>query len=184
MRIIAGTWRGTALAALGKGDAGAQLRPTSDRVRESLFSMLTHHGVIEGARVLDLFAGTGALAFEALSRGAEYAVLVENGRVAQGLISENVVKLRAKDETRVMRLDATKLPMWAEAPFDLVFLDPPYGRDMGQKALSAARAGGWLSKGAMIVWEEAAPMQPPEGFNLEDHRKYGDTHVTLLEFTG
>jgi|TARA_B110000908_G_scaffold149043_1_gene182017 16S rRNA (guanine966-N2)-methyltransferase len=184
MRVIAGTWRGTALAALGKGDSGAQLRPTSDRVRESLFSMLTHHGVIEGARVLDLFAGTGALAFEALSRGADCAVLVENGRVAQGLISENQTKLRAKDQTRVFRQDATKLPAWGEKPFDLVFLDPPYGRDMGQKALKVAAAGGWLARGTMIVWEEAAPMQPPEGFALEDHRKYGDTHVTLLEFTG
>lgn len=183
MRVIAGKWRGIALAALGKGDAGAQLRPTSDRVRESLFSMLTHHGVIEDARVLDLFAGTGALAFEALSRGAEYAVLVENGRVAQGLIAENLTKLRATEQTRVFRQDATKLSPWTEAPFDLVFLDPPYGRDMGQKALNAARVGGWLTIGAMIVWEESTPMQPPEGFTLVDHRKYGDTHVTLLEFT-
>ena len=184
MRIISGKWRGTALAALGKGDAGAQLRPTSDRVRESLFSMLTHHGVIEDALVLDLFAGTGALAFEAVSRGAERAVLVENGRIAQKLIAENVVKLRAKDQTRVVRNDATKLAAWTDTPFDLVFLDPPYGRDMGQKALSAAQAGGWLAKGAMIVWEEAAQMLPPEGFVFEDHRKYGDTHVTLLEFAG
>lgn len=184
MRVIAGKWRSTALAALGKGDAGAQLRPTSDRVRESLFSMLTHHGVIEDARVLDLFAGTGALAFEALSRGSEYAVLVENGRVGQKLIAENITKLRAKDEVRVFKHDATKLPAWTETPFDLVFLDPPYGRDMGQKALKAAAAGGWIAQGAMIVWEEAAPMQPLEGFELEDHRKYGDTHVTLLEYTG
>lgn len=184
MRIIAGTWRGIALAELGQGDAGAQLRPTSDRVRESLFSMLTHHGVIEGARVLDLFAGTGALAFEALSRGAESALLIENGRVAQKIISENLTKLRAKDKTRVWRQDATKLTAWTETPFDLVFLDPPYGRDMGQKALSGAHAGGWLAEGAMIVWEEAAPMQPPEGFALEDHRRYGETHVTLLEYTG
>jgi 16S rRNA (guanine966-N2)-methyltransferase len=184
VRIISGKWRGTALAALGKGDVGAQLRPTSDRVRESLFSMLTHHGVIEDALVLDLFAGTGALAFEAVSRGAERAVLVENGRIAQKLIAENVVKLRAKEQVRVVRHDATKLAVWTAPPLDLVFLDPPYGRDMGQKALIAAQAGGWLAKGAMIVWEEAAQMQPPEGFAFEDHRKYGDTHVTLLEFTG
>lgn len=184
MRIIAGTWRGTALAALGKGDAGAQLRPTSDRVRESLFSMLTHLGVIDDARVLDLFAGTGALAFEALSRGASDAVLVENGRVAQKLIAENLAKLRAKDLVHVQRQDATKLSAWAGTPFDLVFLDPPYGRDMGQKALMAAQKGGWLAQGATIVWEEAAPMQPPLGFILDDHRKYGDTHVTVLEYTG
>jgi 16S rRNA (guanine966-N2)-methyltransferase len=184
VRVIAGKWRGTALAALGKGDAGVQLRPTSDRVRESLFSMLTHQGVLESARVLDLFAGTGALAFEALSRGGEHAVLVENGRVAQKLISENMSKLRAKDEIRVIKQDATKLSTWGEAPFDLVFLDPPYGRDMGQKTLRAAHKGGWIAQGALIVWEEAAPMLAPEGFTLEDLRKYGDTHVTLLEYTG
>ena len=184
MRIIAGKWRSTALAAVGKGDAGAQLRPTSDRVRESLFSMLNHHGVIDGARVLDLFAGTGALAFEALSRGSDYALLVENGRVGQKLIAENIAKLRATDETRVFKQDATKLPAWSETPFDLVFLDPPYGRDMGQKALKSAAAGRWLAQGAMIVWEEAAPMMSPIGFEMEDQRKYGDTHVTLLEYTG
>jgi 16S rRNA (guanine966-N2)-methyltransferase len=170
--------------AVGKGDARAQLRPTSDRVRESLFSMLNHHGVLGGARVLDLFSGTGALAFEALSRGSDYALLVENGRVGQKLIAENISKLRATEETRVFKQDATKLPAWSETPFDLVFLDPPYGRDMGQKALRSAAAGGWLAKGAMIVWEEAAPMIAPIGFEQEDQRKYGDTHVTLLEYTG
>lgn len=184
MRIIAGKWRGTALAALGKGDAGAQLRPTSDRVRESLFSMLTHYGVIEGARVLDLFAGTGALSLEALSRGAQQAVMVENGRVAQKLIAQNLDKLRIQDQVQVLRRDATKVSEWADVPFDLVFLDPPYGRQMGQKALAVAQTGGWLAKGAMIVWEEAAPMQAPPGFILDDHRKYGDTYVTLLEFDG
>ena len=109
MRIIAGKYRGRPLAALGKGDAGAHLRPTSDRVRESLFSMLTHHDVIEGARVLDLFAGTGALGFEALSRGAVSVCFVENGRTGQQLIGENVRKLEAEAETRLLRNDATRL---------------------------------------------------------------------------
>lgn len=184
MRIIAGRFRGTALANVGKGDAGAHLRPTSDRVRESLLSMLTHHDVITGARVLDLFAGTGALGLEALSRGAREVCFVENGRVGQRLISENIAKLRVEDEVTLMRNDATRLGPWPNAPFDLVFLDPPYGKGMGQKALAAARAGGWLAPGAMIVWEESAPMQPPEGFSRIDTRKYGDTHVTLLEVTG
>lgn len=180
MRIIAGKYRGTALANVGKGDTAAHLRPTSDRVRESLFSMLTHHDVIHGARVLDLFAGTGALGLEALSRGAAEVCFVENGRVGQKLLRENIEKLRAEAETVLMRNDATRLGSWPNAPFDLVFLDPPYGKGMGQTALAAARTGGWLAPDAMIIWEENAPMNAPEGFERLDKRKYGDTHVTLL----
>ncbi|MCX7566610.1 16S rRNA (guanine(966)-N(2))-methyltransferase RsmD [Sulfitobacter sp. F26169L] len=180
MRIIAGKNRGTVLADVGTGDAAAHLRPTSDRVRESLFSMLTHLNVVNGARVLDLFAGTGALGLEALSRGAREAVFVENGRVAQKLIAQNIKKLRADDTTTLMRNDATDLGAWIAAPFDLVFLDPPYGKGMGQQALAAAQAGGWLARGAVIVWEEQAPMEAPSGFTRTDRRKYGDTHVTLL----
>ncbi len=181
MRIIAGTWRGTALAAVGKGDAGAHLRPTSDRVRESLFSALNSRNVIGGAHVLDLFAGTGALGLEAVSRGAASAVFVENGRVGQRLIKENIEKLRAQDQTKLMRNDATKLGAWPSDPFDLVFLDPPYGKSMGQTALTAAKAGGWLAPDATIVWEEALAMQAPPGFELLDQRRYGDTHVTILQ---
>ena len=138
MRIIAGRWRGTRLAAVGKGDAGAHLRPTPDRARESLFSMLTHRDVIDGARVLDLFAGTGALALEALSRGAAEAVLVEKGRVGQRLIAENIDKL-GTDTATLLRSDATRLGPCPGAPFDLVFLDPPYGQGLGGRALHAAR---------------------------------------------
>ncbi|QFT57962.1 Ribosomal RNA small subunit methyltransferase D [Sulfitobacter sp. THAF37] len=184
MRIIAGRFRGTALAALGKGDAAAHLRPTSDRVRESLFSMLTHRDVIEGARVLDLFAGTGALGLEALSRGAREVCLIENGRAGQRLITENIRKLRVETEAMLMRNDATRLGAWPNAPFDLVFLDPPYGQNLGQSALKAAGTQGWLRPDATVVWEESAPMQPPEGFALLDNRRFGDTHVTLLLFTG
>nr|WP_238936711.1 16S rRNA (guanine(966)-N(2))-methyltransferase RsmD [Sulfitobacter mediterraneus] len=168
------------MANVGKGDAAAHLRPTSDRVRESLFSMLTHHDVIHGARVLDLFAGTGALGLEALSRGAAEVCFVENGRAGQKLLRENIEKLRAEGETTLMRNDATRLGPWPNARFDLVFLDPPYGKGMGQTALAAARTGGWLAPDAMIVWEENAPMNAPEGFERIDKRKYGDTHVTLL----
>lgn len=180
MRIIAGQFRGTALASVGKGDKGAHLRPTSDRVRESLFSMLTHHDVISGARVLDLFAGTGALGLEALSRGAAHVSFVEDGRVAQGLIRQNIAKLRVDRQTDLIRRDATRLPSHEVRPYDLVFLDPPYGKDLGSKALSAAEAGGWLSQEAFIVWEEAQPMPAPGGFAPVDHRRYGDTHITLL----
>lgn len=180
MRIIAGRHRGTVLADVGAGDADAHLRPTSDRVRESLFSMLTHLNVINGARVLDLFAGTGALGLEALSRGARDVVFVENGRVGQRLISQNIEKLRVEGTTKLMRNDATKLGAWPAAPFDLVFLDPPYGKAMGQRALTVALAAGWLAQDAVVVWEEAAPMEAPVGFTRTDRRKYGDTHVTLL----
>jgi 16S rRNA (guanine966-N2)-methyltransferase len=181
VRIIAGKRRGTVLADVGAGDLDAHLRPTSDRVRESLFSMLTHHNVVNGAKVLDLFAGTGALGLEALSRGAGEVVFVENGRVAQKLIGENVKKMRVEHQTVLMRDDATKLGACSAVPFGLVFLDPPYGKRMGQQALASAQAGGWLAKDAMIVWEENAPMFAPQGFTRIDTRKYGDTHVTLLK---
>ncbi|WP_299860548.1 16S rRNA (guanine(966)-N(2))-methyltransferase RsmD [uncultured Roseobacter sp.] len=183
MRIIAGQFRGTALASVGKGDKGAHLRPTSDRVRESLFSMLTHHDVIAGARVLDLFAGTGALGLEALSRGAAHVSFVDDGRVAQVLIRQNIAKLRAEGQTDLIPRDATRLPVHDAAPYDLIFLDPPYGKDLGGKALVAADAGGWLSQDAFIVWEEAQPMPAPDGFAPIDHRRYGDTHITLLSKT-
>ncbi len=184
MRIIAGKYRGSVLTDVGKGDVGAHLRPTSDRVRESLFSMLAHHDVIVGARVLDLFAGTGALGLEALSRGAREVCFVENGRVAQKLVTENIAKLRIEADTTLMRNDATQLGAWTAAPFDLIFLDPPYGKGMGQQTLTVARKGGWLTPDAMIVWEENAPMNAPTGFQRIDKRKYGDTHVTLLRNTG
>jgi len=181
VRIIAGKSRGTQLADVGAGDVQAHLRPTSDRVRESLFSMLTHHNVIQGARVLDLFAGTGALGLEALSRGAGTVVFVENGRVAQKLIGENTKKLRAESDTKLLREDATALSDWKGAPFDLVFLDPPYGKRLGQMALAKARLGGWLTPGAMVVWEESSAMDAPDGFTRIDKRKYGDTWITLLQ---
>lgn len=181
MRIIAGKHRGTVLADVGKGDAEAHLRPTSDRVRESLFSMLTHLNVIREARVLDLFAGTGALGLEALSRGAAEVLFVENGRVAQKLIQQNIGKLGVSEHAKIMRNDATGLGAWIAAPYDLVFLDPPYGKGMGQLALAAARAGGWLAQGAVVVWEESTSMHAPAGFTRLDKRKYGDTHVTLLK---
>ncbi len=179
MRIIAGDFRGRALAAVGKGDAGAHLRPTTDRVRESLFSVLTHTGAIPGARVLDLFAGTGALGLEALSRGADMAVFVDDGRVSQGLIRKNITICKTEDATLIRR-DALKLGPNPDAPYDLIFLDPPYGKGLGEKALAVAEAGGWIADDALIVWEENAPQAAPTGYELESSRKYGDTHITLM----
>ncbi|MBY6157735.1 16S rRNA (guanine(966)-N(2))-methyltransferase RsmD [Pseudooceanicola nitratireducens] len=182
MRIVGGTFRGRRLAALGKGDAGAHLRPTSDRVRESLFSMLEggrFGDPIDGGRVLDLFAGTGALGLEALSRGAAQVTFVDDGRVAQKLLAENIATLGLRDATRIIRASALRLPP-AEDAAQLIFLDPPYGKDLGPKALAAARAQGWIAPDALIVWEERGPQDPPEGFTLLEHKTYGDTVMTLL----
>ncbi len=184
MRIIAGEWRGHRLAAVGKGDAGAHLRPTTDRVRESLFSVLAggrFGDPITGARVLDLFAGTGALGLEALSRGAAEAVFVDDGRVAGRLIRENIDKLGATDRATLVRRDAARLGPCAGAPCGLVFCDPPYGKGLGEKALAAALAGGWIATGALVVWEESADVSPPEGLVPLDERRYGDSVIHFLE---
>lgn len=182
MRIVGGEFRGRALAALGKGDAGAHLRPTTDRLRETIFNVLAggrFGDPVPGARVLDLFAGTGALALEALSRGAAEAVLVDDGRKAQALIRQNIDICGAGDRARLVRRDARKLGPNDGAPFDLIFLDPPYGRDMGAPALKAALAGGWIASGALVVWEEAGAVIPPEGIRILDARRYGDSTVTF-----
>jgi 16S rRNA (guanine966-N2)-methyltransferase len=182
MRIIGGTRRGLKLAEVGEGDAAAHLRPTSDRVRESIFNLLinAHGNPVSGARVLDLFAGTGALGFEALSRGAAEVCFVENGAKALALIRANVVKMRAEGETRVLKQDALRLGPNGGAGFGLAFLDPPYGKAMGEAALGAALKGGWLAPGAMVVWEEGGAPVVPAGLVQVDQRKYGDTVVTLL----
>jgi 16S rRNA (guanine966-N2)-methyltransferase len=185
VRIISGSARGMILASVGAGDSAAHLRPTSDRVRESLFNVLQNGalgGGVAGARVLDLFAGTGALGLEALSRGAAHAAFVDDGAKAIALIGENIGKMRAKETTQVLRRDATNLGQTRDAPFDLIFLDPPYGLLLGRKALASAAAGNWLAPGARIVWEENAPQLAPPGFSLVDHRRYGETHLTLLHF--
>lgn len=184
MRIIAGKHRGLALASVGKGDPGAHLRPTTDRVRESIFNLLVNGGYgdpVTDARVLDLFAGTGALGLEALSRGAARVTFVDDGVKARALIRQNIDKTRSMGVTDLYRRDATKLGENRGAPYTLIFLDPPYGAGLGEKALAAAQAGGWLAPGALVVWEESVPPAPPEGFTQLDQRRYGDTLVTLME---
>jgi len=187
MRIIGGTRRGMKLADLGEGDVAAHLRPTSGRVREAIFNLLRHgrHGdPVPGARVLDLFAGTGALGLEALSRGAAAVTFVDDGARALGLLRSNIGRMRAEGRATVLREDATRLPANPGAPFSLVFLDPPYGRALGEAALAAATRGGWLAPAALIVWEESHPPVAPPGFRPLDQRRYGDTHVTLLRAPG
>ncbi|MEM6388233.1 MAG: 16S rRNA (guanine(966)-N(2))-methyltransferase RsmD [Pseudomonadota bacterium] len=183
MRIIAGAHRGVALTPVGKGDTGAHLRPTTDRVRESLFNMLMggrFGNPVTGARVLDLFAGTGALGLEALSRGAERVCFVEQGRAGFQLISKNVAKLRAAEATTVLKQDATRLGQNPYAPFDLIFLDPPYGKKLGGAALENARAKGWVAKDALIIWEEESAQLAPDGFETLESKSYGGTVMTLL----
>ncbi|MBI1418732.1 MAG: 16S rRNA (guanine(966)-N(2))-methyltransferase RsmD [Limimaricola sp.] len=183
MRIIAGRHRGLKLADVGEGDTDAHLRPTADRVRESLFNMLAggrFGDPVTGARVLDLFAGTGALGLEALSRGATHVTFVDDGKVAGRLIRDNLRRAGRTDHATLLAVDATRLPP-APAPASLVFLDPPYAKGLGAPALAAAGAGGWLAPGALVVWEENAPQIPPPGFTLADRRRYGDTWVTVLQ---
>lgn len=183
MRIIAGAFRGHRLADPGKGDPAARLRPTSDRVREAIFNLLLggrYGDPVTGARVLDLFAGTGALGLEALSRGASSCTFIDDGATARALLRRNIAAMQLMGRTRVWRRDATHPGSNHGAAFNLVFLDPPYGRDLGARALTAASDGGWLAPGAMVVWEEAAAQPPPEGFIGCDTRRYGDTVVTLM----
>jgi 16S rRNA (guanine966-N2)-methyltransferase len=187
MRIIGGSRRGLKLAEVGAGDLAAHLRPTSDRVREAIFNLLvngSHGNLVEGRRVLDLFAGTGALGLEALSRGAAEVTFVDDGAKALALLKANVAKMKAEGEVRALRQDATRLPANPVAAFELVFLDPPYGKAFGEAALAGAFKGGWLSPGAVVVWEEGLPPAPPPGFVTFDQRRYGDTLVTLLRAPG
>jgi len=178
MRVVGGSLRGRRLAAP-RSDA---IRPTTDRARESLFNILEHGypGSLEGVRVLDLFSGTGALGIEAISRGAEYCLFVEQDAAARALIRENVEALGLQGCTRIFRRDAVNLgPLGNMQPFQLVFADPPYGRGLAEKALASARAGGWLAKETLIVVEEAAtsPFQPPEGFVIHESRDYASSSL-------
>jgi 16S rRNA (guanine966-N2)-methyltransferase len=181
MRIVGGRLRGRVLHA----PASRAIRPTSERLRESIFDILTHRypDLLEGARVVDLFAGSGALGFEALSRGAAFALFVDDGAEARALLRGNVETLSLGGITRIWRADAAKLGNApAGAPFTLAFLDPPYGKGLAGPALAALAAGGWLAEGALCVVEEAAKAEivAPERFEAEDERTYGDTKIVFL----
>ncbi|WP_029030103.1 16S rRNA (guanine(966)-N(2))-methyltransferase RsmD [Salinarimonas rosea] len=185
MRIVGGRFKGRALA----GPRSDSIRPTSDRLRETLFNVLAHaYGdPVPGVRVMDLFAGTGAMGLEALSRGAAFALFVDEGAQARGLIRENVEALGLGGVTRLFRRDATKLGAADRfEPFGLVFCDPPYGRDLAPAALASAAQGGWLAPGALCVLEEAAEaaLPCPEGFEEVERRTYGDTQVMFARWCG
>ena len=186
MRIIAGTFRGRRLATVGKTDSSTHLRPTTDRVRENLFNLLSSGRIgnrLADARVLDLFTGTGALAFEALSRGASSIWMVDNGAKSAALVQKNITLFPTEAEVIFKKFAATRLPKCPVEAFDLIFLDPPYSKGLGEIALQIALERGWIAPAACIVWEEASPMAVPSGLTLLDQRKYGDTHVTILQRT-
>src|SRR5436309_9636197 len=173
MRVVGGRLRGRALA----GPKSSAIRPTADRLRESLFNILVHayDDPIAGARVLDLFAGTGALGIEAVSRGAGFALFVDNGTEARALLRNNIEALGLGGVTKVFRRDATDLgPAHPVEAFSLVFLDPPYGRGLAEKALASLRGGGWLTPRALLVVEEAkaAALTAPERFEELERRAY------------
>jgi 16S rRNA (guanine966-N2)-methyltransferase len=184
MRVVGGALRGRAITA----PKSKSIRPTADRLREALFNILVHtfDDPVAGTRVLDLFAGTGALGIEALSRGAAFALFVDDGAEARALLRENVAALGLGGISKVFRRDATKLgapqPL---APFSLAFLDPPYGQGLASAALDTARAGGWLTPEALIVVEEATKAQfaSPEGFREIDRRRYDDTEFVFLRLS-
>jgi len=181
MRVVGGRLKGRNLAA----PSSREIRPTADRLRESLFNILTHayDDPIRDARVLDLFAGTGALGIEAISRGAKFALFVDNGTEARALLRNNVEALGLGGVTKVFRRDAGNLgaahPVEA---FSLVFLDPPYAKKLAEKALVSLRDGGWLTPGALLVVEEAkkAEFAAPDGFEELERRVYDDTEFVFL----
>lgn len=185
MRIVGGQHRGRQIAA----PSHDGVRPTSDRVRESVFNILSH-GIegytLEGARALDLFAGTGALGLEALSRGASFCLFVDIDADARALVRRNVEALGLTGVSKIFRRDATD--MGRALPRDrasLAFLDPPYGKGMGERALASLAAGGWLEDGAVVVLEEraGAGIVLPPGYEEIDRRTYGDTQVVLARFS-
>ena len=183
MRIVAGRHKGRRLTA----PDGRDTRPTSDRVREAVFNILEHgfdwRG-LDGAQVADIFCGTGALALEALSRGAEHAVLVDDNREAWEAARQNIEALDETTNVTVLRNDATQPMPRPRHPVDLAFLDPPYRSDMARPALEALRDGGWLADDAICVVEqaEASLFDTPAGFQIVDERRWGDTRVFFLRY--
>lgn len=186
MRIVAGEFRGRALAA----PQGAATRPTADRARQAVFNILEHapwSDGLQGLRVIDLFAGSGALGLEALSRGAAFSLFVETDEAARGAIRDNIDSLGLFGRTRVHRRDAAELgvrPGGDGPAFHLAFLDPPYGKGLGEQALARLADGDWLAPGALVVFERGADEAPfaAEGYEALDVRDYGAAQVHFLRF--
>jgi 16S rRNA (guanine966-N2)-methyltransferase len=181
MRVVGGRLRGRTIASPSSHD----IRPTADRLREALFNILMHAygNPIDNARVLDLFAGTGALGIEAISRGAAFTLFVDNGAEARALLRQNVEALGLGGVAKIYRRDATSPgPAHPMEPFGLAFLDPPYGKGLAEKAVAALRDGGWLVPGALVIVEEAtaAKFAVPDGFEELERRVYFDTEFVIM----
>lgn len=187
MRIVSGKYRGKAIVA----PPGEATRPTSDRARQAVFNILEHAAwapELHGARIIDVFAGSGALGLEALSRGASFCLFVETDDAARGAIRENIDAMQLFGVTRVHRRDATDLgprPASAGAPFDIAFLDPPYAKGLGEKAVAELKAHGWLAPGAILMFERGRSEPEPtlDGFEQIDARDYGAARVLFFKLT-
>lgn len=181
MRVSGGKFGGRTLIS----PSSVRVRPTSDKLRQAIFNILAHSygDPVHNARVLDLFAGTGALGIEALSRGAAFALFVEEAAESRALIRANIEKLLLTGVTKIFRRDASKLgPRGAFEPFSLIFCDPPYGKGFAEKAVASAREGGWLAKDALLIVEESveAKFTTPAGFEELERRDYDDTEIVFL----
>ena len=180
MRLIAGEFRGRRIDA----PKGMSTRPTTDRTRESLFNLLASRRPLEGLRVIDLFAGSGALGLEAMSRGASFALFIEMAAPARGAIRTNIESLGLQGRTALFRRDATSLGVpGTMQPFDIAFLDPPYGKGLGEKAIAALVGGGWLKPQALVVLEESADAVPDGSvcsLEMVYRRIWGPTGIAIL----
>ena len=182
MRIVGGKWKGRKLFELSGQSVVAELRPTTDRARETIFNILKH-GVsfdFDGAIVLDLFCGTGALGLEALSRGAKHACFVDCEKTSLNVVNKNKVLLKAHEKVTVLRKDATKLNLNSGPNYNLVFLDPPYGKSLGELALRVALARKWISKDAVVIWEERSVIFPPRELNVIKSKYIGNSCINFL----
>jgi 16S rRNA (guanine966-N2)-methyltransferase len=185
MRVVGGRLRGRTIAS----PTTHEIRPTQDRLRESVFNILMHAyaNPVLDARVLDLFAGTGALGIEAISRGAAFTLFVDNGAEARALLRNNVEALGLGGVSKVYRRDATALgPAHPMQPFTLAFLDPPYGKGLAERSLASLRDGGWLANDALVIVEEASAsaVSAPDGYTELERRAYGETEFAFLRLIG
>ena len=178
MRVIGGSLKGRRLSAIKTEGKMTSLRPTTDRIKESLFNILFGGKLdleIEKARILDIFAGSGALGLEAISRGAKSCTFIEKNKACVRILDANISICNIKSQTNIKIFDATEFPLNRDQPYDLVFVDPPYRKSLGEAAIRSALASNWISDNALIVLEEGEQKSSLEGFKLEDTRRYGDT---------
>ena len=178
MRVIGGSLKGRRLSAIKQQGNMTSLRPTTDRIKESLFNILSGGKFdikMEKARILDIFAGSGALGLEAISRGAKSCTFIEKNKACLRILNTNLNICNIKNQTNIKIFDATEFPLNADQPYDLVFVDPPYRKSLGEAAIRSALASNWISDHALLVLEEGEQKSSLEGLKLEDVRRYGDT---------